>query len=233
MNRIEFMTQLAALLQDISVEERKEAMQYYNDYFDDAGEENEKQVIIELGSPKKVAATIKADLGGVDTEAGEYTETGYTDSRFEKKETPAGRGAYYYDDQQTHTQNESQNNRILKIILIAALIIVGAPIVLPVVLTIAGIIFGITIVMFALFIALVAISVALVICGVSLFCVGVMNLVPALAIGFALMGVGLVLTVIGVIASVGSVRLCTVAFPGIFRGIVWLCRRPFQGRAVA
>ena len=45
MNRIEFMTELAALLQDVPVEERREAMQYYNDYFDDAGEENEEQVI--------------------------------------------------------------------------------------------------------------------------------------------------------------------------------------------
>lgn len=45
MNRIEFMTELASLLQDVPVEERKEAMQYYNDYFDDAGEENEQQVI--------------------------------------------------------------------------------------------------------------------------------------------------------------------------------------------
>ena len=38
MNRIGFMTQLAALLQDVPVEERR-AMQYYNDYFDDAGAE--------------------------------------------------------------------------------------------------------------------------------------------------------------------------------------------------
>ena len=40
MNRIEFMTELASLLQDIPVEERKDAMQYYNDYFDDAGEDH-------------------------------------------------------------------------------------------------------------------------------------------------------------------------------------------------
>ena len=39
MNRIGFMTQLAALLLDVPVEERREAMQYYNDYFDDAGAE--------------------------------------------------------------------------------------------------------------------------------------------------------------------------------------------------
>ena len=64
MNRIEFMTELAALLQDISAEERVEAMQYYNDYFDDAGAENEADIIKELESPRKVAETIKAGLGG-------------------------------------------------------------------------------------------------------------------------------------------------------------------------
>ena len=45
MNRIEFMLELAALLQDVPVEERTDAMQYYNDYFDAAGEENEQKVI--------------------------------------------------------------------------------------------------------------------------------------------------------------------------------------------
>ena len=89
MNRIEYMTELAALLQDVPVEERREAMKYYNDYFDDAGEENEQRVIEELGSPEKVAATIKAGLsGGGDTE-GEFSENGYTDTRFEQKDVPA------------------------------------------------------------------------------------------------------------------------------------------------
>ena len=43
MNRVEYMTRLAAMLQDIPVEERQEAMKYYNDYFDEAGEENEEK----------------------------------------------------------------------------------------------------------------------------------------------------------------------------------------------
>ena len=41
MTRVEFMNELRALLWDLSVEEREEALQYYNDYFDDAGAENE------------------------------------------------------------------------------------------------------------------------------------------------------------------------------------------------
>lgn len=64
MNRIEYMTKLASLLQDIPEVERKDAMKYYNDYFDEAGEENEEQVIREFGAPEEVAENIKADLKG-------------------------------------------------------------------------------------------------------------------------------------------------------------------------
>ena len=40
MNRVDFMNQLERLLQSIAPAERDEALQYYNDYFDDAGKEN-------------------------------------------------------------------------------------------------------------------------------------------------------------------------------------------------
>mgnify|MGYP002618787831 CR=1 FL=1 len=55
MTRTEFMKQLQDLLSDISKNEREEALQYYNDYFNDAGRENEKEVIKALGSPEEVA----------------------------------------------------------------------------------------------------------------------------------------------------------------------------------
>ena len=62
MNREQFIAQLARLLQDLPPAERQEAIRYYQEYFDDAGEENEDAVIQELGSPGKVAASIKANL---------------------------------------------------------------------------------------------------------------------------------------------------------------------------
>ena len=62
MNRKQFMEQLERLLSDISEAERQEALEYYEGYFDDAGPENEGEVIRELGNPGKVAAIIKADL---------------------------------------------------------------------------------------------------------------------------------------------------------------------------
>ena len=50
MNRAQFMEQLEKLLSDISEEERQEALDYYESYFDDAGEDQEANVIRELGS---------------------------------------------------------------------------------------------------------------------------------------------------------------------------------------
>ena len=63
MNRIEFMDQLKDLLREISAEEREEALQYYEDYFADAGEEHEAEVIRELGSPEKVSRMIHSEGG--------------------------------------------------------------------------------------------------------------------------------------------------------------------------
>lgn len=62
MNRVDFMQQLESLLQSIAPMERDEALQYYNDYFDDAGKENEQEVIGALGNPARVAENIRRDL---------------------------------------------------------------------------------------------------------------------------------------------------------------------------
>ncbi|MDE5590645.1 MAG: DUF1700 domain-containing protein, partial [Acetatifactor sp.] len=62
MNRTEFMNQLEILLQNISFAEKEEALQYYNDYFDDAGAENEQSVIEALGNPARVAENIRREL---------------------------------------------------------------------------------------------------------------------------------------------------------------------------
>ncbi len=81
MERAQFMEQLKKLLSDISEAERQEALDYYESYFDDAGQENEAAVIRELGSPGKVAAIIKADLSEGNDRYAEYTELGYEDTR--------------------------------------------------------------------------------------------------------------------------------------------------------
>ncbi len=63
MNRREFMDRLEQLLSDVPVDERLDALQYYEDYFEDAGYSKEQDIIAELKSPETVAAAIKKDLG--------------------------------------------------------------------------------------------------------------------------------------------------------------------------
>lgn len=60
MNRELFMRDLARFLSDLPAEEREQALNYYEDYFEDAGPENEQKVIEELGSPVDVAKQIKS-----------------------------------------------------------------------------------------------------------------------------------------------------------------------------
>lgn len=76
MSRWEFMRQLESLLSDISPNEREEALQYYNDYFNDAGRENEQEVIKALGSPEQVAKIVKDGLAD-NPVIGEFTENGF------------------------------------------------------------------------------------------------------------------------------------------------------------
>ena len=112
MSRQEFMEQLERLLTDIPEEERTEALTYYNGYFEDAGAENEANIIRELESPEKVAAIIKADIGAEETKV--YTEAGYEDVRFRQKEEV---GQYTEAAGQKRPQKRSSTEIVLLVLL--------------------------------------------------------------------------------------------------------------------
>lgn len=226
MNRIEFMTELAALLQDVPVEERKEAMQYYNDYFDDAGEE-EKDVVKELGSPAKVAENIKKDLGiqteissgGAQNTGANYT--GAQDARAQNNGT-----------QNVGTQNvgtQEQSNHIWKIVLIALVVIFGLPLLLGIGGGVLGLLAGIIATVFAVILT----AVLVVITGVLAIVAGVTFLITEPAVGLALIGGGLIAGVCGVIASVLLVKLCMIAFPAAGRWITKMWNKVKNRKKVA
>ena len=108
MNRLEFMSELEHLLADISKNEREEALNYYNDYLDYAGVENEEEVIESLGSPAKVAATIKAGL--FSDEEGAFTENGYLDYEEEKKNTVTVRTKEEQQEKRTEPEDSFQQS---------------------------------------------------------------------------------------------------------------------------
>ena len=114
MDRKEFMGQLERLLWELPEDDRKDALAYYEDYFEAAGPEQEAQVIQDLGSPGKVAAIIKEDWREGSRNRGEFTENGYQDDRFqERRQTPARCGDNQRNkaDQETFRKNIWQQRR--------------------------------------------------------------------------------------------------------------------------
>ena len=187
MNRIEFMEELSGLLQDIPEEDRMDALNYYNDYFDDARAENEKNVIDELESPEKVAAKIKADR--------EDPEDGKAGMPMEQ-------------------DNKPWTNKWLKMILIVAIILVGCPVIVPVAIGLLAAIAGILIAAFAFFIAIVIGFAAIVIVAIVLTAAGIGSMFVNIGAGLALFGAGMILIAVGAIGTVAGIRLCIIVFPG-------------------
>lgn len=62
MNRIEYMNCLANRLKRLPKEDYDKAMEYFNEYFDEAGPENEQQAIEDLGVPELAANQIVMDM---------------------------------------------------------------------------------------------------------------------------------------------------------------------------
>lgn len=62
MNRTEYIARLRKALDGLPQSDIEDAVDYYNEYFFDAGKEHEQEVIDNLESPEQVAAQIAADV---------------------------------------------------------------------------------------------------------------------------------------------------------------------------
>ena len=217
MNRIEYMTKLASLLQDIPEVERRDAMKYYNDYFDEAGEENEEQVIREFGAPEEVAENIKADLKGKTEDITDDQQGQSGNYQFQTRENDHS-SEYQYE----MSGDKKKNDRIWKIVLIVILAIIIWPVLIPL---IGGILVsGLAIVLTAIVgvFALVIAGIIIAIVGISLVISGFIILLPQTAAGLALIGSGLIMLVLGVVATVGFGKLCAVVACGLAKGVKYL-----------
>lgn len=64
MTRTEYLAKLHKYLKKLPKQDYDEAMDYFTEYFDEAGPENEAQVIADLGNPKEAAHEILSNLLG-------------------------------------------------------------------------------------------------------------------------------------------------------------------------
>lgn len=202
MNKEEFLRQLELLLEDISAEERADAMAFYRSYFEDAGEGNERAVLEELESPKKVAENIKKNLEtGTFAVAAPYSAN-------------AGAGA---GTAQKTAAAAPQKDNTMAIIVGVLVLVLTSPIWIGVLGTLLGI-----------FIAIIVAMAALLITGVVLAGVGIGSLVTAHPmVGLGLIGGGFIVLAIGILSLVAVVWICGGFFPWLVKKIARLCRKLF------
>ena len=222
MSRKAFMARLDELLADITEAEKDEALSYYEEYFEDAGPENEEEVIQSLGSPEKVAATIKAGLLENAEEEGEFSETGYTNSYYDVKDEVA-------------TINKRKGLAGIGTsgwVIILILCLFALPILGPILLGVLGTIFGVLVAIAAVIFAVLVTGVALVAAAVAMVVAGFATLFVTPIVGVALIGAALLVAGIGILIAILGFWVVTKVVPPLFRGAIELIRKPFVGKGV-
>lgn len=223
MNKAEFMEQLRELLSDITETEREEALNYYEDYFNDAGVENEASVIAALGTPQKVAAMIKAGLNDNTANNGEYSETGYSDYE-EKRDEVIPKPVHNWRSFFEKIRNLNGGTLILLIIVCVFALPVLGPLVFALVSLLISIICAVAALLFSVMLS----GIAIVIAGIALVVAGGITMIEAPMVAILLAGIGLILLGVGILIGMLGTWLLTKVVPPLLRGFIDLCKMPFE-----
>ena len=244
MSRIEFMQELERLLADISAAEREEALQYYNDYLNDAGVENEEEVIASWGTPEKVAATIKAGLSG--GEEGAFTENGYQDYEEEAKNSVTE--WKNYDKSENHAGETREENHqtvpnppavkrkrsTAEWIAIILICLILSPVILTFgfgfLVTAFGLLIAVLAVIFSLVVTVGVLAFALLVTGVVLIGIGFAKMFVSPLGGTLLLAGGALSAGVSLIFVALTVWVVGKAVPAVIRFIVGIFTHLFQGK---
>ncbi len=244
MSRDEFLRQLEYLLSDIPEYEREDALDYYRDYLEEAGEDAD-QVIKEFGSPERIASIVRSDLAGSLEEGGGFTERGYEDERFRdpnyqvvtRLDLPEVKEAATEDgrDGQAARGGEKKRNapftsRTLKVILWIILIFMAAPMLVGA----GGVAWGITVGILGLLVAAVAflgvLTLVLFLCGIAMCVVGIISMTGWIPGGLLISGAGVAVTGLGIISLIASCSFYGKFLPWLIRKVVDGISRLVHGR---
>ena len=236
MDRKKFMRELAFLLQDISEEEKDEALAFYEDYFDEAGRENEQKVIEELGTPERVAAIIKDGLKGRFDDHIEAGNSGFSNQNYsqnyevidvdvketkkEKKTTSSQRKKGKWDEMNPRDRN------VLILLAIVACVPFSFSMIKAIfggTLGLFGGLYGAGFSVFSIFLCFIfgfwIITIACHIAAFVLIVLGVLHLFALPGAGLIYMGIGCILIALGSIFGKIAVWFFRDCIPSIFNAI--------------
>lgn len=241
MSREEFMRELEYLLSDIPDEEKVDAIEYYKDYLEEAGQENEEAVIKEFGSPERVAAMIRSNITGNLVDGGEFTDNGYQDERFRD---PNYQMAKRYDlpevsetDEKYEKREsfepadkENKNGKAIKIVIWIILIIVASPLLIGMGGSLAGLLVGLIGVLIAVAASIGAITLAFFAAAVAAAVAGIASMILHPLSGILLLGCGILFLGLAFVSLAVSGVFYGKFLPFLFRSSINFINSLLHGR---
>ena len=257
MNKETFLQELRKSLKVLPQQDRDEAVEFYEEYFDEAGVENEASVIAELGEPKVLAKKILIDI--VDRQYAPDTDETETvvpvpapvvnpapqaeipvQNQYQQTPNPQMGQGYQQGvplpgaqpQEQAQPKKKSSAMTGLKIALAALFAIPLSPVVFALLIVVCVLIMVAFITLFAL----VASSAAVLFSGVVVTIAGIISLFISPMAGLCILGSGLSAFGIGIFMMIGFVtltRLLAKGLANIFGGIVHRKNRKQTAAAAA
>ncbi len=195
MTKKEFLDDLSHRLKRLPEQERLDALKYYEEYFDEAGIENEQKVISELRSPAHIASKILSEYA----EKEALAIMNFASKDYKKADTK----------ERYHVRKDSAKGGF-RAVWFTILGIFAAPIAIPLAIAFSAVVI-------ALCIALVALILGLLIGGSALLIAGFVLLFVQPALAILLIGLTLI--------AIGVTRLLYDAVKWIIKSILQFVRK--------
>jgi len=186
LNKHDFIRILREKLQNLPETERETAIEYYDEYFAEAGVQNEDKVIRELGDPAVIAKNLMNEFYSRDSS---FTQSNQSQNQ-----------------QTTVNVNMAKKDTSVgwTIFIIIMCVIFG----IPAVATITGAIVSIVSFIASLIITFFAVGISFIISGIILFVYGIIRMITDPIIGMFILGVALFMTGIGILSLILTWIIC-------------------------
>ncbi|MCL1817149.1 MAG: hypothetical protein FWG43_06075 [Clostridiales bacterium] len=228
-----YLAELRRLLATLPSDERKTALTYYREYFDDAGMAETERVITELGPARMLAEQILAGYSR------DYLDTQPQSSHTQLPACPPDVVQTRHNEQEERAMSvdqladkqekaQPQQRRGASVLLTVLLVIIALPLLLPLAATLFGLLIGFFAMIFGLglglggvMLAVFAVGAIVLVTGLSMLAIHTLEALLACGLGLALLGLSLLMLLLCMF------MLIKVA-PAVLRFLLSILRWPFE-----
>lgn len=198
MTRQEYMEQLKKYLKRLPKEDYENAIEYFSEYFDEAGPQKEQQVMKELGEPKEAARELLLNL---------LQESVENDQDIVEEKAAV----------QPEAASGGKKRSPGKIILLAILVLCASPVSLALLVGVLAVLLAVVVTATAVIFSLGITSIAATAGGIVTVGFGATLVLKSAAAACMMIGGGFLMTGLGILAGLLTVYICKWCANGIGR----------------